>query len=146
MLPLSQYPAPLQDAVFAYRRAISTWARASGLSRDDVEQEVVVATLAGEDPGKAVPRVLGLWLRRRGRDTSWIALDPLGHQYLEVADIEETLASEAADSPTDAVELGIGGTIDIARRLGVTRRRAQQLAAEQRSRFDACGDLFGITA
>ena len=99
--------------------------------------------MAGEYPASAVPRALGL--RRLGN--GWVASDPAVHfrSCSNVDELADILASVTVDSPAaEHEELGIGGTVDIAKRLGVTRRRAQQLVAAQRLRIEACGDLFGM--
>jgi hypothetical protein len=139
MLHLDLYPLACRQVLAAFGSAAPRWAASSGLTLDDVLQELALAALAGADPARAVPAALGIRRLPGGR---WVALDPLAHPFSDADEMGETLAAEGEAGAEVGEEQGIGGTADIAARLRVTRRRAQQLAAAQRSRVAACGDLF----
>jgi len=140
MLHLRRYPLDCQLAVAIYAGLAYRLAAAASIELDDINQEIAIAVLKGQSPAQAVPAALGI--RRLGK--SWIALDPTAHPYLDVEEMGDDLVGESPDGPDPEEELGIGGMAQIALRLGVTRRRAQQLAAAQRRRVEAGGDLFGM--
>lgn len=138
MLHLDAYPLACQQAVENFSRAVPAWAAASGLTADDVRQELSLAALMGADPARAVPKALGIRRLQGGR---WVALDPISHRFVDVEELGEKLTAEG-DTEEGVEEFDIGGTVEIAARLGVTRRRAQQIVAAQRRRVDRNGDLF----
>lgn len=131
----------IEAAQVKWLPAAIRWASASGLPLVDVKQEIVLATLAKQDPAVVVPVALGVRPLGFGKSKRWVAKDPIAHQFEDVEEQADFLPGE--DQQEENEELGIGGWEEVAKRLGVTRRRVQQLAKAQRARVVAGGDLFG---
>lgn len=133
------YPHEIQQTIAAFSPVAGAWATASGLTLDDVRQELAAAVLAGLDPAAAVPRALGI----RRVAGAWRSCDPaaaageLG-DFDAVSEDDELLGEDASGI---AVALA-GGSEAVAGRCGVGRRAAQMRIAAQAERFALSGDLF----
>ena len=134
------FPPAIAQAIAAFSPVSRAWALAAGLELDDVRQEIAIAILVGEDPARAVPRVLRI--RRVGTD--WRSLDaaPAAMQ-LEIGERERAADEVAqADDLSGIAEALYGGTALVAERCGVGRAAAQKRLRAQLRRFEAAGDLF----
>lgn len=134
------FPPAIADAIVQFRPVLAAWATAAGLDLADVRQEIAVAVLANEDPGRAVPRAL----RIRMVDAVWRPLDALPAAFA-LDDRDGLVAQEEEAIPDDATGIAealAGGTERVAARCGVGRRAAQMRVRAQAARFEGCGDLF----
>ncbi len=128
-----------------FSRVARAWAAAAGLELGDVQAQIALAVLTGEDPARAVPAALGI----RKLCNSWRSKD-LSISCLEIneeIDAEARRDEQIDDASGIADALAGGGTDGIARRGKITRRGAQKRVSKQLSRFVQCGDLFaGVVA
>lgn len=142
MTPRRLVPTALAATIAQFSPVAGAWARAAGLELDDVQQEIAIAVLVGEDPARAVPRALRI--RRIGK--VWRSLDaaPAAHS-LDDLDIAVDGGDEMQrDDATGIATALVGGTQRVAARCDVGRRAAQLRVRAQLARFEVGGDLFAV--
>lgn len=140
----NSYPAGCQAILVQYAPLAHSLATASGLTMDDLRQEIALAWLEGKDPARAVPGALGL--RRLPR-----IVDGKKRNYWRSADLhvnarraEETVDvfGEVGEMPRPKASRGAVAAA-VAADLGLGLRVAQKRLKRQR---DAAkrgqGDLF----
>lgn len=130
------YPVDCEAVLSQYGPLVHTLAQASGLSMDDIRQEVAVAWLAGQDPSAAVPAAVGV--RRLGR--GWVSQDL--HVTARRAENDDAFVAPTGEMPRPKARRG-SVAAGVAADLGVGLRAAQKRLKRQR---DAAkrgqGDLF----
>ena len=138
MMHFEKYPVGILETIHAFAAGAMNWATASGLSVDDVRQEIAVAVLAGKDPLVEVPRVLGL--RKLGK--VWRPVDAVcmaGEFDLERHDA----GSDGVDGDdVEAVRGDADGIDDIMARAKIGRRAAKIRVKKQWDELQTQGDLF----
>lgn len=139
----SVYPPKIQQTITAFAPVAGAWASASGLTIEDVRQELAVAVLAGVDPAAAVPRALGI----RRVAGAWRSCDPAAAAG-ELGDFDAVSKDdELVGEDASGIALALaGGSEAVAGRCGVGRRAAQLRIAAQAERFALSGDLFAGAA
>lgn len=141
----NSYPAECQHAIEQFSPLAVRLAGASGLTLDDIRQEIAAAWLAGLDPRAAVPAAVGVRSLRRLRgkkwEKEWKSEDlHVAARCAELADdlepTEEMPRPKARrGSVVDGIVADAGGTIG--RRAAQKRLKRQREAAELGQ-----GDLF----
>lgn len=129
----NRYPAECQQVLSQYAPLAHTLAHASGLSMDDIRQELAVAWLVGQDPARAVPAAVGV---RRLPGGAWRSQD-LAVAATAADDIEPT-----GDVPRPKARRG-SVSAGVAADLGLGLRAAQKRLKKQRElALAGQGDLF----
>lgn len=132
----NSYPAACAAVLAQYAPLAHTLAQASGLSIDDIRQELAVAWLVGQDPARAVPAALRV---RRLPGGDWRSTDlhvaaraaDLAAGVEPVAEFPRPRSSRGAVAASVAVDAGVG------------LRAAQKRLKRQRDAAGAGqGDLF----
>lgn len=126
------YPANCQQVLVQYAPLAHSLAAASGLSLDDLRQEIALAWLSGRDPASAVPAAIGV---RRLPGGAWRSQD-LAVAATAADDIEPT------EMPRPKARRG-SVAAGVAADLGLGLRAAQKRLKRQRDAAGAGqGDLF----
>lgn len=136
-------PGEISQRIQDFAPVAGAWAAASGLTLEDVRQELALAAIAGLDPAAAVPRALGI--RRVGG--VWRSMDPaaMAAELDGVVDTASTDEPACAADDSSGIALALaGGSLAVATRCGVGLRAAQLRIAAQAERFAAAGDLFAV--
>jgi len=129
------YPASCQQVLVQYAPLAHTLAAASGLSLDDLRQEIALAWLAGADPAHTVPALLGL----RRLACGWVSTDL--HVNARRADTDESF-EPIEELPRPKARRG-DVAAGVAADLGLGLRAAQKRLKRQRDAAAAGqGDLF----
>ena len=127
------YPASCQQVLVQYAPLAHTLAAVSGLSLDDLRQEIALAWLAGADPASAVPAAIGV---RRLPGGAWRSRD-LAVAATAADDIEPTGEMPRPKARRGSVAAGVAAD------LGLGLRAAQKRLKRQRDAAGAGqGDLF----
>ena len=130
------YPAGCQHTIDQFSPLAVRLAGASGLTLDDIRQEIAVAWLAGLDPAAAVPAAIGV---RRLPGGVWRSQD-LAVAAKTADDVEPTEEMPRGKARRGSVVDGIIADAD--GKIG--RRTAQKRLARQREAgARGQGDLFG---
>lgn len=129
------YPADCQRTIDQFSPLAACLAAASGLTLDDLRQEIALAWLAGDDPARSVPRSLGVRRLQSGR---WVALDPAvyGGEF-----VDEVIDCDAVALPLRDERGSLTRGIATDGYIGL--RAAQKRLKRQRDAAAIQGDLFG---
>lgn len=130
------YPASCQHTIDQFSPLAVQLARASGLTLDDIRQEIAVAWFSGVDPAAAVPAAIGV---RRLLGGLWRSQD-LAVSAKAADDVEPTEEMPRVKPRRGSVVDGIIADAD-----GKIGRRAAQkrLARQREAGARGQGDLFG---
>jgi hypothetical protein len=132
----NSYPVECQRTINQFSPLAARLASASGLSLDDLRQEIAAAWVAGLDPRQAVPAAVRV---RRLRDGSWRSQDLAVAARLAASG--ETV-EPSGEMPTPKSARG-HLTASIAADAGIGRRAAQKRIKRQHDAAKRQGDLFG---
>lgn len=132
----NSYPLECQRTIDQFSPLAVRLAAASGLTLDDIRQEIAAAWLAGLDPAAAVPAAIGV---RRLPGGAWRSQD-LAVSATAADDVEPTAEMPRAKVRRGSVVDGIVADSD-----GKIGRRAAQkrLARQREAGARGQGDLFG---
>lgn len=129
----NSYPAECQRTIDQFSPLAFRLAGASGLTLDDIRQELAVAWLCGQDPARAVPAAVGV---RRLPSGAWRSRD-LAVAATAADDIEPTGEMPRPKARRGSVAAGVAAD------LGLGLRAAQKRLKRQRDAAGAGqGDLF----
>lgn len=131
----NRYPASCQQVLVQYAPLARSLAAASGLTLDDLRQEIALAWLGGAEPAHAVPASLGL----RRLACGWVSTD-LHVNARRAGDDENFVPTEEMPRPKSRRGSVAAG---VAADLGLGLRAAQKRLKRQRDAAGAGqGDLF----
>lgn len=127
------YPANCQQVLVQYAPLARSLAAASGLTLDDLRQEIALAWLSGLDPASAVPAAIGV---RRLPGGAWRSQD-LAVAATAADDIEPPGEMPRPRTRRGSVSAGVAADLGLGLRAAQKRLKRQRDAAKRGQ-----GDLF----